>query len=123
MKIWERIILGFIAVIIVMIIVDVNALMNNIEIIDHVEDLEHSKQIELVQSNKVAYLIQLIKSNQRELFLEIDSGERKVEIIATRKQLETNIQDLLSAIKTMKNATQIGYSPVSYTHLTLPTKR
>ncbi|HZL11048.1 MAG TPA: HAMP domain-containing sensor histidine kinase [Prolixibacteraceae bacterium] len=110
MKIWERIILGFIAVIIVMIIVDVNALMNNIEIIDHVEDLEHSKQIELVQSNKVAYLIQLIKSNQRELFLEIDSGERKVEIIATRKQLETNIQDLLSAIKTMKNATQIGYS-------------
>lgn len=110
MKIWERIILGFISVIILMIVVDVNALMNNIQIINRVNDLEYSKRIELTQSNKVAYFIQRIKSNLRELFLEMDNGERPDEIAYARKELEPNISELLFAIETLHDATQTGYS-------------
>lgn len=110
MTIWKRIILGFIAVILVMIIVDSNALLNNIQIIDNVNHLEHSKRIELTQSNKVAYLIQRIKSNLRELFLELDQGERQEEITLARYEVETNIPNLHLAIKTLESATQTGYS-------------
>jgi signal transduction histidine kinase len=109
MKIWERITLGFISVIIIMIIVDVNALMNNIEIIKKVDDLEKSKRIELTYSNKVAYIIQRVKSNVRELLLESKSGERPEEIINARKEVEIYITDLLSSIKILHDATHTGY--------------
>ena len=110
MTIWKRIIFGFIAVILVMIFVDSNALLNNIQIINHVNGLEHSKRIELTQSNKVAYLIQRIKSNLGELFLELDRGERPEEIAEARREVVINIPDLLTAIKTLEAATQTGYS-------------
>lgn len=110
MKIWKRIILGFISVIIIMIIVDATALMNNIQIIGQVNDLEHSKRIELAESNKVAFLIQRIKSNLRELFLEMDNNERTDEITYAREIVNTNITDLILAIKTLRDATHKGYS-------------
>lgn len=109
MKIWKRITLGFISVIIIMIIVDLNALMNNIEIFKKVDDLEKSKRIELTHSNKIAYIIQRVKSNVRELFLESASGERPEEIINARKEVETYITDLLSSIKILHDATHTGY--------------
>ena len=109
MRIWERIILGFIFVIIIMIIVDVNALKNNIAIINHIDELEHSKRIELTESNKVAYLIQRIKSNQRRLFLDINAKKSSDKIASTRNEIETNIFDLLTSIKAMNEATQTGH--------------
>ncbi len=109
MKIWERIILGFISVIVVMIVVDVNALMNNIEIINQVDDLEYSKRIELTQSNKVAYLIQRIKSNLRELFLELEADVRPHEIIYAREETEKNITELLTSLQILREATNTGY--------------
>ena len=109
MKIWERIILGFISVIIIMIIVDANAIKNNIQIINQVNDLEHSKRVELTESNKVAYYIQRITSNIRELFLELEKGERSVEVAYARKDIEPNISELLLALKNLHDATQTGY--------------
>ncbi|QGY47925.1 HAMP domain-containing protein [Maribellus comscasis] len=109
MKIWERIILGFISVIIIMIVVDVSALMNNIEIISRVDDLESSKRIELTQSNKVAYVTQRIKSNLRELFLEIESDKRPHEIAYAEEEVKTYISDLQSSLKILHDATNTGY--------------
>lgn len=109
MRIWERIILGFIFVIIIMIIIDINALKNNIAIINDIDELEHSKRIELTESNKVAYLIQRIKANQRKLFLDLNSKKNPDEITSTRNRIETNISDLLTSIKTMKEATHTGH--------------
>ncbi|MGD2033936.1 MAG: HAMP domain-containing sensor histidine kinase [Bacteroidales bacterium] len=110
MKIWQKIILGFISVIVIMIIVDSSALMNNIRIIDEVENLERSKRVELTQSNKVAFLIQRIKSNVRELFLEIEHGERKDEIMRAGKLINTLSPELLETIQMMREAILIGYS-------------
>ncbi len=109
MKIWERIILGFISVIIIMIFVDTNAIINNIQIINRVEDLEHSKRIELTESNKAAYVIQRIKSNLRELLLELDSGERAEEIILARREIEENALVLSSSLTSIYKATHTGY--------------
>jgi signal transduction histidine kinase len=109
MKIWERIILGFISVIIVMIIVDVLAIMNNVQIINQVNDLEHSKRVELTESNRVAYFIQRIKSNLRELFLEMENGERPEEIAYSRRDIDPNIDKLLLALDALQGATEAGY--------------
>ena len=101
--------MGFIAVIIVMIIVDASALVNNIQIINQVNNLERSKRIELTESNKVAYNIQRIKSNIRELFLEMESGERPDEVVLARREIEINLTELLEALDALYNATHTGY--------------
>ncbi len=110
MKIWKRIILGFISVIVIMIIVDANALRNNIQIISDVNHLEHSRRIEFTESNKTAYLIQYVESNLRELFLEVDSGERHEEIVLARENINSNIASLSQSISNLRKATQAGYS-------------
>ncbi len=110
MNIWKRIILGFIAVIAVMIIVETNALLNNIEIINRVDDLENSKRIELTQSNKLAYGLQRIKSNIRELFMEIQHQERPDEINYATEQVNLFLPELDSALEAMYKATELGYS-------------
>lgn len=109
MKIWQKIILGFISVIIIMIIVDSMALINNIQIINDVENLERSKRVELAQSHNIAFLIQRIKSNLRELFLEIEEGEREDEIIKARNVIEENMPEMITSIKIMRNATVLGH--------------
>ena len=109
MKIWQKIILGFISVIMIMIIVDSMALINNIRIINEVEDLERSKRVGLTQSNRIAYLVQRIKSNLRELFLEIEHPEREKEVTNAREVIESSLPEILESIQTMQNATLIGH--------------
>jgi len=110
MKIWKKIILGFISVIIIMIIVDGVALLNNIKIIDDVEDLEYSKRLELTHSNNAAYNLQRIKSNLRELFLEVKEGKRENEITTAREVVESNSIDLNESLQALYKATIAGLS-------------
>lgn len=109
MKIWKKILLGFILVIFIMMIVDINALRNNIDIIDKIDDLEISKRVELSQSNKVAYILQQINSNQREIFLEIENPERLWEVIDSGRTIDESIPHLKGAVTKLRHATQIGY--------------
>lgn len=109
MRIWKKILLGFISVIFIMMVVDFNALRNNIDIINKIDDLEISKRVELSQSNKVAYILQLINSNQREIFLEIEKPERLQEVIDSGNAIDKSIPRLKEAVRELYNATQIGY--------------
>jgi len=109
MKIWQKILLGFISVIFIMMIVDVNALRNNIDIIRKIDDLEISKRVELSQSNKIAYTLQQINSNQRELFLEIEDPEKLWEVIESRRIIDESIPRLNESVNALRHATQTGY--------------
>ncbi|MGV8092731.1 MAG: hypothetical protein AB2L24_12820 [Mangrovibacterium sp.] len=109
MKIWKRILLGFISVILIMMIVDISALRNNIDIINKIDDLEISKQVELTQSNKIAYLLQQINSNQREIFLDSKYSEKLSELTESRIIIDENILRMHEAIHELANATQIEF--------------
>ena len=111
MKIWKQIILGFILVIIIMIIVDAVALMNNVQIIRGVNDLEHSKRIELAQAYKVAYFSQQVKSSVTELSLslQIEGNNNSDKLKFVRNEVESNIKNLLSEIEILRGATHVGY--------------
>ncbi|MEL7588440.1 MAG: HAMP domain-containing sensor histidine kinase [Prolixibacteraceae bacterium] len=109
MRIWKKILLGFISVIVIMIIVDFNALRNNIDIINKIDDLEISKRVELSQSNKIAYTLQRLNSNQREIFLEIENPEKVWEVIESGKAINESIPRLKESVRVLRNATQIGY--------------
>ncbi|QYY35654.1 ATP-binding protein [Ruficoccus sp. ZRK36] len=108
MKIWKRIILGFIVVIAIMMVVDYNALRDNIQIIRQVDDLELSKRKELIESYRTAYLLQRIKSNVRELLLETEVDERPDEIDLARDEVTTAIPQLQASIQELKAATYLG---------------
>jgi signal transduction histidine kinase len=109
MKIWKRILLGFISVILIMMIVDISALRNNIDIINKIDDLEISKRVELTQSNKIAYLLQQINSNQREIFLDSERPEKLSEVTESRIIIDENIPRMHEAIHELANATQIEF--------------
>ena len=109
MKIWKKITLGFISVILVMIIVDYNALRNNIDIINHVDDLELSKRVELNESNKIAYVVQRIKSNLRELFLEAKRENAQHEILRAEQGIAENTDKLFKSLIILQEATHVGY--------------
>ncbi len=109
MRIWKKILLGFISVIVIMMIVDFNALRNNIDIINKIDDLEISKRVELSQSNKIAYALQRLNSNQREIFLEIENPEKVWEVIESGKAINESIPRLKESVRVLHNATQIGF--------------
>jgi signal transduction histidine kinase len=109
MRIWKKILLGFISVIVIMMIVDFNALRNNIDIINKIDDLEISKRVELSQSNKIAYALQRINSNQREIFLEIENPDKVWEVIESGKAINESIPRLKESVRVLHNATQIGF--------------
>jgi len=110
MKIWKKILLGFISVILIMMIVDFNALQNDIDIIRKVDDLEISIRVELSQSNKVAYTLQQIKLNQRELFLEIENPEKAWSADESRQAIEKNIPRLRESVHALRKAAQTEYN-------------
>ena len=109
MKIWKKILFGFISVIFIMIIVDFYALKSDIDIITEINNLEVSKRVELVQSNKIAYFLQLINSNQKEIFLESGKPGKEAEISASRLLIDKNIPLLDTAVNVLSHATKIGY--------------
>ena len=108
MKIWKKIILGFITVIAIMIVVDYNALRNNIRLINQVKKLESSNRLELTQSNKMAYLTQRVKSNIRELFLEMGGFNDPDEIINAHRVINESMLQIAQSVKAMKDATLVG---------------
>ncbi len=110
MKIWKRIILGFISVIVIMIIVDLDAILNNITIINQVKKLEFSNRIELSQSNKIAYSLQRIKSSIRELFIEGEDEEDLTnEIPHSKNIINTHLNSLTISMDALYEATKTGY--------------
>ncbi len=109
MKIWKKILLGFIFVIFIMMIVDFYALKSDIDIITEINNLEVSKRVELVQSNKIAYSLQLINSSQKEIFLESGNPEKKAEVLESGLLIDKNIPLLDTAVNVLNHATKIGY--------------
>ncbi len=109
MKIWKRVIFGFIAVIILMIVIDIIALRNNVQIISEVNILKHSEGIELEQANTLIYLMQGSNVSLRELFLEIASKKNNNEVERIRSKVEDNMREILLAVKTLREATNYGY--------------
>lgn len=108
MKIWKKIIFGFITVILIMMFVDYQSLRSNILIVNRVKELELSNRIELSQSNTIAYQIQRIKSNVRELFLEVEDADEPDEIIRARKYVLEGFSQVSDALNKLKEATKIG---------------
>lgn len=110
MKIWKKIILGFISVILIMIVIDYNALSNNIKLMNQVERLEKSNRIELSQSSSIAYSTQRVKSNLRELFLEIRDGKKPLEIIRAKQIIEDCLPKISTSLTKLREATMNGYN-------------
>ncbi len=92
--------MGFVVVVVMMILVDYNALRNNIRMINQVDDLE--------LSNRIAYTIQRIKSNLRELFLEIREDEEPDEILRAKRVIEEGLPDIALSLSALRDATLIG---------------
>ncbi|MBC2595460.1 HAMP domain-containing histidine kinase [Ruficoccus amylovorans] len=109
MKIWKRIILGFILVTAIMMAVDFNSLRENIRIIRQVDDLELSKRKEMMESYRVSYLLQRIKSNVREILLEAEVAERPDEIELARKDIQSLIPKLKASLEELRVATYLGF--------------
>jgi signal transduction histidine kinase len=108
MKIWKRIILGFIVVVAIMMAVDYHALRDNIEIIRQVDDIELTKRKEVIESYRVAYLVQRIKSNIREILLETTVAERPDEIDLARKEIQEAVPKLKASLEELRSATHLG---------------
>lgn len=110
MKIWKKISLGFISVILIMIFVDYQALKNNIELIRQFENLEKSKRVELSESHKIAYSIQRIKSNIREILHEEEKKSESYEISLASNIIKTNLPILNQSLNKINDATQIDFN-------------
>ncbi len=109
MKIWKKIILGFLSTIAILMVVDIRALHNNIQIIDDIHKLEQSQRVELNESSNLAFSLQLINSNTRELFIEHDDQKESVEVSDAKKIIETRLPSLSASVKAINKATTIGY--------------
>lgn len=109
MKIWKKILLGFLSTIVILILVDIRALRNNIEIINDIHKLEKSQRVELSEANNMAFSLQLINSNLRELFIEHDVEEQSPEITDAKKGVMTRLPILTASLKAINEATKIGY--------------
>jgi signal transduction histidine kinase len=109
MNIWKRIILGFILVIAIMMAVDFNSLRENIQIIHQVDNLELSKRKEMIESYRVAYLLQRIKSNVREILLETEVDERPHEIDLAKEEIQTVVPVLKASLEELRDATYLGF--------------
>ena len=110
MKIWKKILLGFISVVFIMMIVDFSALQNDIDIIRKVDDLEISIRVELSQSNKLAYTLQQINLNQRELFLEIEDPGKARDAAESIRIIKKNIPQLRESVHALHKAAQTEYN-------------
>ncbi len=109
MKIWKKILLGFLSTIAILIVVDINALYNNIKIIDDIHKLELSQRVELNEANNLSFSLQITNSNTRELFIEHDSEEESLEITDVKKGILTRLSLLSASLKAINKATTIGY--------------
>jgi len=109
MKIRVRILLGFISVIGIMMIVDCSALYDNIKIIRQVDKLELSKRTELIESYRIAYFLQRMKSNIRELLLEGRSPVRPEEIKRAQEILNEMIPKIEASLAELNRATQLDF--------------
>lgn len=117
MKIRERILLGFIVVISIMMIVDINSMMSNIKIIRQVDRLELSKRTELTESYRIAYLLQSVKSNVRELLLEAGVNERMDELQRATMVLDRVVPEMKDSLKILNGATQLDHDTEELQHL------
>ncbi len=111
MKIWTRITLGFIVVIAIMMVVDLNSLRDNIQILRQVDDLELSKRRELLESYRSAYLLQRIKSNVREMLLETEVAARPEEIELAIQEIHETAPKLKASLEALKTATYLSLEP------------
>lgn len=109
MKIWKKILLGFISVILIMMFVDIYALRNNIDIIRKIDNLEISKRVELSQSNKTKYLLQEIDLNIKELFLEMELENENREILESKRIIGESIPKIDESLTKLAIATKTGY--------------
>jgi signal transduction histidine kinase len=108
MRIWKKIFLGFFTVVIIMMAANFQVLRTNNQIIDQVKLLEQSNRVELTQSNKIAYAVQRIKSNLRELFIEYRKKDEPHEIARARQVITNNLPVLVKSSAKLKNATKTG---------------
>ncbi|WP_158871673.1 sensor histidine kinase [Maribellus comscasis] len=112
MRTLHRIFLGFLVVIVIIMITNINALMSNRGIIACTEDIEHSIQMELIQTYKVTYTIQKIKSCQRELTFELFREKRKDEIIKAKQEIQKSITELHSVLYSLNNNQHGNYTAI-----------
>ena len=110
MKIWKKILLGFLSIIVILSIVDIIALNNNIKIIDDIHKLEVSQRVELNEANNMSFLLQIINSDMRELFIEHDSEEESLEVTEAKKEIINRLPMLSTSLEAISNATEIGYN-------------
>ncbi|MGE9294058.1 MAG: ATP-binding protein [Puniceicoccales bacterium] len=108
MRIWKKITLGFILIVAIMMAVDYHALRDNIKIIRRVDDIEITKRKEVIESYRVAYLVQRIKSNVREILLETKVAERPDEIELARKEIQEAVPKLMASLDELSSATHLG---------------
>ena len=109
MKIWKKILLGFLSAIVILIVVDISALHDNIKIIDDIHKLEQSQRVELNEANNLSFSLQIINSNARELFIEHDSLVDSFDVIDARKEILMRLSSLSSSLKAIDKATSLGY--------------
>lgn len=110
MKIWKKIILGFLSAIAILMVVDIRALHNNIQIINDIHKLEQSQRVELSESSNLSFSLQLINSNMRELFIEHDDHKESLEVTDAKKIIGTRLPSLSASVKAINKATTIGYN-------------
>lgn len=109
MKIWGKILLGFLSIIVISIIVDIIALRDNIKIINDIHKLELSQRVELNESNTLSFSLQNINSNIRELFIEHGSVKSSLDLSDAKKNILDRLPVLSNSLTSLINATEIGY--------------
>jgi signal transduction histidine kinase len=110
MKIWKKIILGFLSTIAILMVVDIMALHNNIQIINDIHKLEQSQRVELSESSNLAFSLQIVNSNTREIFIEHNDHKESIEVSDAKRIIGTRLPLLSASVKAITKATTIGYN-------------
>lgn len=108
MKIWKKIIFGFILVISILLSVNIALIYKYFNLIDDIEELKLYQIDELNISHDIAFQVQRIKSNLREFLLELEEGDERNELEWADNVVSNHLPKLLNSSKSLKNITHDG---------------
>jgi signal transduction histidine kinase len=92
MKIWQKLNLGFIVIIIVMIIINYISFRTDLAVIHNIKKLELNERVAHLHTSKIAYLIQNTQSNLNEIMIEFYKPEgSSLKVNALTKDVQKNL--------------------------------
>jgi signal transduction histidine kinase len=104
-KIKKKIITAFLFVVLIMIAINLNTLVNYDKVVADVEMMELSHTRELAESSNLALSVQRVKSNLRELFLELIENEEDDEVVHAVTVIRENLERADVAMNLFRKAT------------------